>query len=216
MQTYFTMHLLHSVIVLIRNKCPFRKITLFLSLFTSECKETSSAGGRAMSLCLQAIRGCGHIISEASPSPDFPVLQRLSSLTSDLFTLYWAYWSRKYSKACPDILLSKPHRAPESTSSLSSVIQCCHPLWHAMDMPWPYDIWCLESNFLTMHNIKLTTVFCLKEPNLCYRTKYTDSNNYRLLRNETIQKTSKMGAIQWQCFNNSFFFSWQKRNQCIQ
>lgn len=209
MQTYLTMHLLHSIIVLIRNNCPFRKITFFLSFFTTECKETSSVGGRAMSIYLQAIRGCRHIISEVSPSPDFPVLQRLSSLTSDLFTLYWAYWSRKYSKTCPDILLSKPHRAPELTSSVSSVIECYHPLWHVMDMPWPHDIWCLESNFLTMH-IKLTTVFCLKEPNLCYRTKYTDSNNCRLLRNETIRTTPVNGK--WEQFSGSVsiirVFSW--------
>lgn len=70
-------------------------------------------------------------------------------------------------KTCPDFLLSKPHRAPELTSSLSSVVECYPPLWHVMDRPWPRDIWCLESNFLTMHNIKLTIVFCLKEPNPC-------------------------------------------------
>lgn len=135
----------------------------------------------------------GNIHFEASLSPDFPLLQRLSALTSDLFTLYWTYWSRNYSKTCPDTLLSKPHRAPELTFSLSSVVECYPPLWHVMDMPWPHDIWCLESNFLTMHNIKLTTVFSLKEPDLRSRNKHSDSNNYRLLRKETIRKTSVNG-----------------------
>lgn len=164
MQTYLTMHL-HI------------KRILFLPVFTSECKETSSVGSRWMPLYSQAMRGCRHVSFEASLSPDFPLLQSRWALTSDLFTLYWTYWSRNYSKTCPDTLLPKPHRAPVLTSSFSSVIECYHPLWHVMDMPWPHDIWCLESNFLTMHNPKLTTVFCLKELNLCYQNKYRDSNN---------------------------------------
>lgn len=148
-----------------------------------------------MYLPLQAVRGCRHVHFEASLSPDFP-LQRLSALASDLFTLYWTYWSRNYSKTCPDSLLSKPHRAPALTSSLSSMGECYPPLWRVMDMPWPQDIWCFKSNFLTMHNIKLTTVFCLKEPNLCYRNKQGDSNNYKEWDDEENFSKWKMEVIQ--------------------
>lgn len=172
------------------------KIILSLPVFTSQCRQTSSAEGRGTSVCLQAMSGCRHICFETSLSSDFPLLQRLSALTSDLFTLYWTYWSRNYSKTCPDTLLSKPQRAPELTSSLSSVVERYPPLWRVMDVPWPHDIWCLESNFLTMH-IKRTTVFCLKEPNLCYRNKYRDSGNYRLLKSETMRKTSVNGKWGW-------------------
>lgn len=65
-------------------------------------------------------------------------------------------------KTCPDFLLSKSHRTAVLTSSLSSEVECYAPLWRVMDMPWPHDIWCLDSIFLTIHNTKLTTPFHLK------------------------------------------------------
>lgn len=106
-----------------------------------------------------------------------------------------------------DFLFCPPQRAPELTSSLSIVVECYSPLWHVMDMPWPHDICCLQSNFLTMRTNNLLTLFCLKEPTLCYRNKYEDCNNYRLLRSKAIWKasTNKKEPVLHQLFNITIY-----------
>lgn len=190
-----------------------KKIILFLLPHIRMQRSLVSWRERPVSVCSQTGRQAGQF--EASLSPDFPLLQRLSALTSDPFALYWTYWSRTYSK--PALVSCFPnHTGSRVDLRLSSAIECYHPLWHVMDMPWPRDIWCSASNFPTMHSIKLTIVFCLKEPNLCYRKKYRDSN-YRFIRNETTRKTSVIGK--WRQFSGNIsiteLISWKKRERRI-
>lgn len=167
-------------------------------------------GGRGPSLCLQPGGEAGAAVWSL-PESWLP-----SALTSDPFTLYRTYWSRHYAQPAP--VPCFPNRPGSRVDLLlSSVMECYHPLWRVMDMPWPQDIWCSASHFLTTHNIKLTTVSCLKEPNLCYRKKYRDSNKYRFLRNETTRKTSVTGKWRPFCGNVSIIglIYWKKREQRI-